>query len=91
MKMAIKSSQDLDELRREGQNLQKSEFSKLMISFFHYCWCLNGDQWHKISGNNTHIYFFYFWFKNKRVWTEKIGKKRKNSKNLKVAGNYPDI
>ena len=36
-------------------------------------------------------FFFYFWFKNKRVWTEKIGKKRKNSKNLKVAGNYPNI
>ena len=28
--------------------------------------------------------------KNKRVWAEKIGKKWKNSKILKVAGNYPD-
>jgi hypothetical protein len=26
--------------------------------------------------------FFYFWFKNKQVWAEKIGYKRKNSKNL---------
>ena len=35
MKMAIKSSQDLDELRREGQNLQKSESLKLIIFIFH--------------------------------------------------------
>ena len=49
------------------------------------------DQWHKLSGKNTHLFFFYFLFKNKRVWAEKIGKKRKNSKNLKVAGNYPSI
>ena len=57
--------------------LQKSEFLKLIISLFHYIWCQNWDQWHKMSGKNTHIYFFYFWFKNKRVWAEKIGKKRK--------------
>ena len=44
-----------------------------------------------MSVKNTHIYFFYFWFKNKRVWAEKIRKKRKNSKNIKVAGNYPNI
>ena len=71
--------------------LQKSKFLKLIISFFHYFWCQNWDQWHKMSGKNTHIYFFYVWFKNKQVLAEKIGKKRKNSKNLKVAGNYPDI
>ena len=51
----------------------------------------NWDQWHKMSGKNTHVYFYYFWFKNKEVWEEKIGKKQKNSKNLKVAGNYPNI
>ena len=39
--------------------LQKSEFVKLIISFFHYFWCKNWDQWHKLSGKNTHIYFFY--------------------------------
>ena len=61
-------------------SLQKSEFLKLIISFFHYFWCQNWDQWHKMSGKNTHIYFFYFRFKNKRVWAEKIGKKRKISK-----------
>ena len=70
-------------------SLQKSEFVKLIISFFHYFWCQNWDQWHKMSGKNTHIYFFYFRFKNKRA--EKIGKKQKNSKNLKVAGNCPNI
>ena len=58
-------------------SLQKSEFFKLIISFFHYFWCQNWDQWHKMSGKNTHIYFFYFWFKNKRVWAEKIRKNKK--------------
>jgi hypothetical protein len=37
-------------------SLQKSEFLKLIISFFHYFWCQNWDQWHKMSGKNTHIY-----------------------------------
>ena len=40
---------------------------------------------------HAHIFFFYFCFKNKQVSAEKIGIKRKNSKNLKVAGNYPSI
>ena len=40
-----------------------------------------------MSGKNTHMYFFYFWFKNKQVWAEKIGKKQKNSKNL----NKPEL
>ena len=53
-------------------SLQKSEFVNLIISFFHYFWCQNWDQWHKMSGKNTHIYFFYFRFKNKRVWAERI-------------------
>ena len=35
-----------------------------------------------MSGKNSHIYFFYFWFKNKRV-----RKKWKNSKNLNL-GQY---
>ena len=68
-----------------------SSFLKLIISFFHYYWCQNQDQWHKMSEKNTRIRIFYFWFKNKRVWAEKIGKKNKKSKNLKVAGNYPNI
>ena len=72
-------------------SLHKSEIFKLIISFFHYFWCQNWDQWYKMSGKNTHIYIFYFWFKNKRVWAEKIGKNRKNSINLKIAGNYPNI
>ena len=72
-------------------SLQKSEFVKLIISFSHYFWWQNWDQCNKMSGKNTHIYFFYFRFKNKRVWAEKIVKKRKKSKNLKVAGNYPSI
>jgi hypothetical protein len=44
-----------------------------------------------MSGKYTQIYFFYFQFKNKQVWAEKIRKKQKNSKNLKVAGKYPNI
>ena len=70
-------------LRGSLSSLQKSEFLKLIISLFHYFWCQNWHQWHKMSGQNTHICFFYFRFKNKQ-----IGKKRKNSKNLKVAGNH---
>ena len=38
-----------------------------------------------MSEKNTHIYFFYFWFKNKRGLAEKIGKNWKHFKNLKVA------
>ena len=72
-------------------SLKKSEFIKLIISYSHYFWRQNWVLCHKMIGKNIHIYFFYFWFKNKRVWAEKIGKKRKNSKNLKVAGNDPNI
>ena len=71
-------------------SLQKSVVLKLIISFFHYFWCQNWDQWHKMSEKHTHVYFFNFWLKNKRVWLEKIGKKWTNSRNLKVAGNYPN-
>ena len=79
------------EMAQSLSSMQKSEFLKLIISFFQYFWFQNWDQWHKMSGINTHIYFFYFLFKNKRVWAEKIGKKQKKSKTLKVAGNYPNI
>ena len=51
-------------------SLQKSEFLKLILSFFHYFWCQNWDQWHKMSGKNTHIYFFTFGSKINE--TEKI-------------------
>ena len=39
-------------------SLQKSEFLKFIISLFHYFWCQNWDQWHKLSGKNTHNIFF---------------------------------
>ena len=71
------------------RSFQKSEFLKLIISFFHYFWCQNWDQWHKMSGKNTHIYFFYFWFKNKRVWAEKIRKKRKKIQKPKSCRQLP--
>jgi hypothetical protein len=35
--------------------------------------------------------FFLLLVQKKQVWAEKIRKKQKNSKNLKVAGNYPNI
>ena len=73
------------------RSFQKSAFLKLTILIFQYFWHQNWDQWKKLSGKKTHIFFFYFGFKNKRVWAEKIGKKRKNSKTLKVASNYPNI
>ena len=38
-----------------------------------------------------HPYIFFLLLVQKKwVWAEKIGKKRKNSRNLKVAGNYPN-
>ena len=73
------------------RSFQKSAFLKLTILFCHYFWCQIWDQWHKLSGKNTHIFFFYFLFKNKRVWSEIIWKKQKKSKDLKVAGNCPSI
>ena len=76
------------EMAQSLSSLQKSEFLKFIISFFHHFWCQNWDHWHKMGGKNTHIYFFYFWFKNKQVWAEK--NPQKISKNLKVAGNYPN-
>ena len=69
--------------------LQKSKFVKLIISFFYYFWCQNWDQWHKMSGKNTHIYFFYFRFKNKRVWAEKIRKKTKKIQTPKSCRQLP--
>ena len=61
-------------------------FLKLKILFFQYFGCQNWDQRHKLNGKNTHMFFFYFLFKN-----NEFGKKRKNYKNLKVAGNNPNI
>ena len=69
-------------LRIGLSSLQKSELLKLIISFFHYFWCQHWNQWRKMSEKNPHIQFFYFWFKNKWFWVEKIGKKWKKSKNL---------
>ena len=66
----------------------KSEFFKLIISFFHYFWCQNQDQWHKMSGKNTHICIFYFWFKTKQVWAEKLEKTKKIQK-LKSCRQLP--
>ena len=59
--------------------------------YFHNNETVSVNLQHKMSGKNTYIYFFYFQFKNKQVWAEKIGKKQKKSKNLKVAGNHPNI
>ena len=32
---------------------------KMIISFFHYFWCQNWDQWHEMSGKTTHIYILF--------------------------------
>ena len=77
----------MDGLRLESQKLQKSEFSKLIISIFQHFFCQNGNQWHKMSGKNCHIYFFYFGSKINELEQKKIGKKRKYSNNQNVAGN----
>ena len=46
------------------RSFQKSAFLKLTILFCQYFCCQNWDQWHKLSGKNTHIIFFYFLFKS---------------------------
>ena len=43
----------------------KSEFLELIVSFFHYFWCQNWDQWQKMSGKTPIYISFYFLFKNK--------------------------
>ena len=72
-------------------SLQKLEFVKLIISFFHYF-----DTKIEISGTKwvekTPIYIFSIFGSKINVFERKKSeKKRKNSKNLKVAGNYPNI
>ena len=47
---------------------------------------ISGTNWVE---KNTHIYLFYLWFKNKRVWAEKIGKKWKNSIKPKSCRQLP--
>ena len=59
-------------------------FFPLNLCHWTKIWCQIWVQWHKLSGKNTHIYFFYFRFKNKRVWAEKIRKKQKNSKKMNM-------
>ena len=68
------------EMAQRLNSLQKSEFLKLIISYFHHFWCQNWDQWHKMSGKNTH----YFCFKNKQVWAENIEKNEKIPKTQKL-------
>ena len=66
--------------------LQKSEFLKLIILFFHNFWRQNWDEWHKLREKNTHMYFFSTFCSKLTSLSEIIGNKWKNSKNLKVAG-----
>ena len=68
------------EMAQSFSSLQKSEFLSWLFHSSITFWCQNQEQWHKMSGKNTNIHISYCWFKNKRVWAEKIGKKRKNSK-----------
>ena len=68
---------------------QKSEFLKLIVLFLHYFWCQSWDRWHKLSGKNTHIHFFYFWFKNKRVWAKKNRKKSEKFQKPKSCRQLP--
>ena len=54
--------------------------------------CIYGAKLRSVAQNEWKKYFlFYFRLKNKRVWVEKIRKNQKNSKNLNVAGNHPNI
>ena len=71
-------------------SLQKSEFLKLINSFLHF-FGANIKNSGTTTMEKTPIYIFStFGSKKKQVWEEKIRKKRKNFKNLKVEGNYPN-
>jgi hypothetical protein len=72
-------------LRGSLSSLQKSEFLKLIISLLHYFWCQNQNEWQKMSGKNTHIWFFIFGSKMNEFERKKSEKKQKNYKILKVA------
>ena len=41
-------------------SLQKSEFLKLIVLFFHYCWRQNWNEWPKLIGKNTYVIFSTF-------------------------------
>ena len=79
------------ELRTVLSSLQKSEFLKLIILFFHYFWQQNWNQWHKLSGKTPICFFSTFGSKINEFEWKKSEKNKKNSKNLNVAGNYPNI
>ena len=66
------------EMAHSLSSLQKSEILKLIISFFHYIWCQNWDQWHKMSGK-TPIYIF-------STFGSKINEfeRKKSEKNKKI-------
>ena len=73
-------------------SLQKSEFSK--VDYFILPLCLvpklkpvAQNEWKK----HPYIFFSTFGSKINKFERKKIRKKQKNSKNLKVAGNYPNI
>ena len=70
---------------------KKSEFLKLYISFFHYSGCQNWDQWQKLVEKVPIYSFSTFGSQINQFERKKLGKRQKNSKNLKVAGNYPNI
>ena len=67
---------------------KKSEFLKLVISFFHYFWCQNGDQW-KVEVEKIPIYIFStFGSKINEFEQKKLEKTEKIPKTQKVAGKY---
>ena len=72
------------EMAQSLRSLEKSEFLKLIISFFYYFWCQNWDQWHKMSGKNTHI---YIWFVCKNEACVNCGKLNATTLILLLGGN----
>ena len=70
-------------------NSLEKAYAKLLLKKMLF-WCLYTNL--KVDQTQWIIRYIFFLFSvQKRVWAEKIRKKRKNSKNLKVAGNYPNI
>ena len=69
--------------KKMKRQIQGNKSTFLLITLDHF-WLENQIQWEKLSRKNTHIYFFYFWFKSKRVWTslDEFGRKKSKAQKL---------
>ena len=70
-------------------SLQKAEFLKLIVLFLHYFWHQIRDQWLKLSGKNTQIFFSTFGSKINKFGRKKSEKNEKIPKEPKSCRQLP--